>query len=366
MESDSLLIGDWGKIEIDQNDDFHRLPIFRPFGISFSEKEIELYNGFVQIKRDSISGKRINDYKGLYTSYNIRKESIFIKDPFSQNWEFKWTINQISKDTLVLERSDSTFIKLKKIKPNENINFDQIVFSRSGCFGSCPIIDISINKNGEVYFQGERYVSPLGFYKSKIDSTQISQIFSKFGRANIDSLSNGYTIGRPDNESVTTTFIKNGQILKTIDDYGRAGPKELIWAYVPIENLYTHIDLDSLAFDEPFYPKLHYYAFEKDSLILRLDKSESFYLWTELQKSKTSNSDFKPLYSMGFGENFTYWGSDPNEKRKHKYQIEKIESDGRKFKFYFKDQDSKTYDLGYNFIEKNFKDSDFKEKTKYD
>lgn len=365
-ESQALLIGDWSKIDEDQNSDFPPPPIYRPFGISFSDKEIEFFNGFVRYKMDSISGKQIKDYKGLLTSYEIRKDSIFIKDPFSKNWEFKWNIKQISKDTLLLERSDSTFFKLKRIKPVVNINFDQIIFSRSGCYGSCPIIDISLNKNGEVYFQGEGYVTPLGFYKSKTDSTQISKIFSKFGKANIDSLSNEYAVGHTDDESISTTFIKNGQILKTIHDYGKAGPKELVWAYVTIENLYTQINLDSLPLDEPFYPKLHYYTFEKDSLILRLDKSESFYLWTEIHKSKNTNSDFKPLYSMGFRGNYTYWGADPNEQRKHKYQLEKIESDGRIFKFYFKDQDSKTYDLGYNFIEKNFKESDFKVKTKYD
>lgn len=365
-ESHTQLIGEWSKIEEEQNNDFPPPPIYRPFGVSFSDKEIEFFNGFVQYKMDSVSGKRIKDFKGLSTDYDVRRDSIFIKDPFSQKWKFKWKINRVLKDTLVLERNDSTFFKLKRIKPIVNINFDQIVFSRSGCYGSCPIIDISVNKNGEVYFQGEGYVNPLGFYKSKIDSIQAHQIFSKFGKANIDSLSNEYAVGRTDDESITTTFIKDGRIIKTIHDYGKAGPKELVWAYVPIENLYTQIDLDSLPLDEPYYPKLHYYTFEKDSLILRLDKSESYYLWTEIHKSKTVSTDFKSLYSIGFRGNYTYWGADPNEKRKHKYQLEKIESDGRIYKFYFKDQDSKTYDLGYNFIEKNFEESDFKKKTKYD
>lgn len=365
-ESHTQLIGEWSKIEEEQNNDFPPPPIYRPFGISFSDKEIEFFNGFVQYKMDSVSGKRKKIYKGLSTDYDIIKDSIFIKDPFSQKWKFKWKINKVLQDTLVLERNDSTFVKLKRIKPVVNINFDQIIFSRSGCYGSCPIIDISVNKNGEVYFQGEGYVNPLGFYKSKIDSLQVNQIFTKFGKANIDTLSNEYAVGHTDDESITTTFIKNGQIVKTIHDYGKAGPKELVWAYVPIENLYTQINLDSLPLDEPFYPKLHYYTFEKDSLILRLDKSESFYLWTEIHKSKTASTDFKPLYSMGFRGNYTYWGADPNENRKHKYQLDKIESDGRIFKFYFKDQDSKTYDLGYNFVKENFEESDFKKKTKYD
>ncbi len=147
-ESQSLLFGDWSKIEENQNNDFPPPLIYRPFGINFSETQLELFNGFVHYKVDSISGKRIKDFKGLSTSYEIRKDSIFIRDPFSQKWKFKWNINHISKDTLVLGRSDSTFFKLKRFQSDFNINFDQIVFSSSGCYGSCPIIDISIDKNG--------------------------------------------------------------------------------------------------------------------------------------------------------------------------------------------------------------------------
>ncbi|MEP5935353.1 MAG: hypothetical protein ABJ218_09555, partial [Winogradskyella arenosi] len=191
-------------------------------------------------------------------------------------------------------------------------------------------------------------------------------IFSKFAQANIDSLERNYAVGHTDDESITTTFIKNGRIIKTIHDYGQAGPKELIWAYVPIQNLYTEIELGTLENDMPYYPKLHYYTFKKESTILRLEKSESFYLWTEIKDAKIVNTKFNSKYSIGFRRNYTFWGADPNEKRKQLYELKNIESDGRLFKFSFKDQKSITYDLGYNFIKRNFKETDFKNRTKYD
>jgi len=361
------LIGEWSKIEKVEDNDYLPPPGFnRPFGIGFTEDKIELFNGFKRYNQDSVTGKRQLNYKGTFTNYKVKNDSIFILNPFNEIWEFKWKIKGQLNDTLILTKNDTTFIKLQRIKEIKSNSFDQIIFSSSGCYGSCPIIDISINNKNKIYFQGEGYVKPLGFYKSLIDSIKSDYIFSKFAKANIDSLKSDYAVGHTDDESITTTFVKDGQIIKTIHDYGKAGPKELIWAYVPIQNLYTEIELDSLEKDEPFYPKLHYYTFEKDSKILRLEKSESFFLWTEIKDSKIVDTKFNSKYSIGFRGNYTYWGADPNEKRKHPYELDKIESDGKLFKFSFKDQKSITYDLGYNFIERNFKESDFKKKTKYD
>jgi len=360
------LIGEWSKIEKVKDGDYPPPGFNRPFGIGFTKDKIEIFNGFQNYDLDSVTGKYQLNYKGTFTDYKVKNDSIFILNPFNKNWGFKWKVKEQLTDTLILTRNDTTFIKLQRIKEKKNNSFDQIIFSSSGCYGSCPIINISINNKNKIYFQGEGYVKPLGFYKSIIDSTKTDYIFSKFAKANIDNLKSYYEVGHTDDESITTTFVKNGQIIKTIHDYGKAGPKELIWAYVPIQNLYTQVELDSLVNDERFYPKLHCNTFEKDSQILRLEKSESFFLWTEIKDSKIVNTKFNSKYNIGFRDNYTYWGADPNEKRKHQYELDKIESDGKLFKFSFKDQESITYDLGYNFIKRNFKESDFKKKTKYD
>ncbi|MDR2840840.1 MAG: hypothetical protein LBV75_06195, partial [Paludibacter sp.] len=132
----------------------------------------------------------------------------------------------------------------------------------------------------------------------------------------------------------------------------------LLWAYVPISKLHDIIELDSLPEDEPFFPKLHCYIFQKGRLILPLEKSESFYLWTEIHKSSLTEQIFKPIYSLSFGENLTYWGANPN-KRQHRYEYKKITTDGRFFKFEYKNRSPITYDLGYNFIERNFEQNNF-------
>jgi hypothetical protein len=364
------ILGDWERLyENDKSDDFQPPPSFAlPQGMKISNDSIEFYLGFFKDDRDSITGKRTRHFLGNSVPYKTNNDSIFYKNPLTENWEFKWKFIRRLQDTLELAINDTIVIKYKKLtyKLEEVTDFDQIVFSSSGCYGSCPIIDISVAKNGYVLFQGEGYVMPLGFFTTIIDEKTSNNIFEKFRRAKPLKLLDEYTVGHTDDQSLTTTFIKNGKIVKTIHDYGMAAPNELIWAYIRISNIHNSIKLDSLPLDEPFYPKLHYFTFKKDNLILPLEKSESFYLWTELKKSKQIYDQFISKYKITFRGNYNYWGQDPNEERQHKYKIKSITTDGQFYKFEFKGEKTITYDLGYNFIERNFKTTDFRKPNEWE
>ena len=347
------LIGQWSKIDKLNNSDFPPPSFYEPFGIGFTGEKIEIFNGFKQYDQDSISRKRQLNYKGTFSDYKVQADSIFILNPFNEKWEFKWEIKKNLSDTLILKSNDSATIKLERINSDANISFDQIIFSSSYCYGSCPVIDISIDNKNTIYFHGESYVNPLGFYESKIDSVKAKYIFSKFGKANIDSLQKDYRVGHTDDATITTTFIKKGKIVKTIHDYGKAGPKELFWAYVPLENLYTQIELDSLK-NNQLNSKIEFGNFKNANHFLPIEKSESFFLWTEINKSKIVNEKFNSKYSITYSQPV-------NEKEQ--YKIDKIETDGRFFKFYYKNQKPITYDLGYDFIKRNFNETDFYENT---
>ena len=364
--------GDWEIInEKGKNsaNDFPPPPSFSiPPGMTISNDSIEFYLGFYKEDRDGITGKRTRLYLGNIAAYKIDKDSIIINNPLTENWEFKWKFISRKNDTLKLAINDTTIIKYKKLNYNLDTlpDFDQIIYSSSGCYGSCPIIDISITKEGNVLFQGEGYVKSLGFYSGNLDTKTKNYIFNKFKRANPLRLRDNYSVGHTDDQSLTTTFIQNGKIVKTIHDYGMVGTNELIWAYIPISNIHSTIKLDSLPMDEPFYPKLHYFTFKKGGLILPLEKSESFYLWTELKKSINTDEQFKSKYKLTFSRNYTYWGPDPNETRQNKFEIISVTTDGRLYKFEFKNEKSLTYNLGYNFIDRNFKTNDLRKPNEWE
>lgn len=356
------LVGDWELI-IDKSlvDDFP-LEFFRlPLGMTITKDSIAFYLGFYQEKLDSMTGKRMRQFLGNTVPYQVNKDSVHIKSLVTRNWAFQWKFMAKRNDTLQLASNDSTIIRYKKLTYNLDTlpDFDQIIFSSSGCYGGCPILDISVTKEGHVLFQGEGYVKSLGFYTGHLDRQTTQTIFDKFRKADPLTLENSYAVDHTDDQTLTTTFIQNGKIVKTIDDYGMAGTKELIWAYMLLSNIHDVMHLNPLPYDEPFYPKLHTFTFKRDNLVLPLAKSESFYLWTELKKAKQIDKSFTAQYKLVFTGNFDYWGPDPNEARTHQYEINNVVTDGQFYKFEFEDREAITYDLGYNFLERNFNTANF-------
>ncbi|MBD3892218.1 DUF6438 domain-containing protein [Olleya marilimosa] len=386
IESDKL-IGEWGKrivsdkkiIELVSNN-FDTIPdteipemiipsptgFYRPYGFSFSLDKFELFNGFDKVMRDSISNKRKNYYLGNFTDYELRNDSIFIIEPFEKEWSFMWKIKELDDDKLVVIQNDSVIKKYFRLKNNNSLDFDQIIYSSSGCYGTCPIIDVSVDKNGNMIFQGEKYVNQIGFFKKKLSPETVQYIFDKFSKIKIDELSDNYDVGHTDDQVISTTLIKNGKIVKTIHDYGKIAPRELFWAYNRISNLHNLILFDSIKNERPYYPKLHYYTFRKDKLILPLEKSESFYFWNELLKSKKTSKEHKELYIITLRGNFVYFSNDLNENTKPQYIVKKITTDGQLYTFIYEDGIKRTYDLGYNFIERNFNENNFRKPKKWE
>lgn len=331
-------------------------------GMTITKDSIDFYKGFFGSGFDSVTKKRTFIYLGNLVPYKVGKCRIIIKNPLTKKWEVRWKFVGRNSDTLCLAINDSSVIRYHKINYNHDtsINFDQIVYSSSGCFGSCPILDISLDSRGNVFFHGEGYVEPLGIYATKISESMTRYIFRKFNRANPLTLPNNYSIATTDQQAIVTTFIKNKKVIKTIYDYGESGPKELVWAYQSIRYIYSTAILNLLPRDEPFYPELAFYTFKKGNRFLPLEKSQSFYLWTELVSAKRTNVQFQPKYQIVFRNNYTYFGPDPAKEKRDKNEIPSITSDGRFFNFKFIVDSSSSYDLGYNFIKRNFEEGNFK------
>jgi hypothetical protein len=342
------IMGSW----IESNN-FPKIPRYWVSGMTILEDSIDFYLGFNKESEDNnIEQKR---YFGNVVPYKINEDSIFIKNPLTEKWEFRWTFSKRENDTL--ELADGRGLsKYKKLHYNLDTlpDFDQIIHSSSGCFGSCPIIDIAVDKEGNVLTQGKGYVKPLGFYAGHIDAKTKNYIFEKFRKSNPLQLNDRYSFSHSDDQTFTTTFIKERKIVKTIYDYGMAGTQDLIWAYIATLNTYSIIQLDSLPLEKVLYPELNCcFSLKRNGLILPLEKSEIFYLWTELKKSNQTDKTFKPEIKHSFFCN-------KNKTNQNECEIKSFSTDWRYYKFEFKNKKSITLDLGYNFIEQNFKPTDFK------
>lgn len=339
------------------------LPPMPQNGMTFSKDSIEFYLEFVKFSYDTIRYNTTVEAFGRTVPYKLDDEAIVYLNPITKQWTSLGKFVHLQHDTLTVALEESKLVRYKKLQYDMDAlpEFDQIVFSRTGCYGSCPILDISIDKQGKIFYQGEGYIQPLGFYSAQLNPNLTATLFNTFRKANPLALPNEFYENTSDLQSFVTTFIQKGQIVKTIDDYGGLAPNELLWAYDRMGSLPSSIAWNKLPKDEPLYPKLHYYTFRKGNKELPLQKSESFYLWTQLQQSKQVNVSFKENYTLFFLGNYTYWGPDPDEASQHQYEIKSIVTDGRFYRFEYSNRASVTHDLGYNFIDRNFKPDDFVE-----
>lgn len=302
-------------------------------GYSFSE------NGNCEYKEGYIDRYQYNDkniYLGRNTQYKIENDSLIIYDLIEKRWKGRKIIS-LKKDTLLLKKDDSKIEKYLKMnyQINYEYSFDELVVSTSGCYGTCPVLSININKNGMVYIDADRYNTIEGHFIANASNSIFERIQLDFLKARYYELEDNYAANWNDMETITISFIKNGRIVKTIIDYGRQGPAELNWAYTYVRYLYQSLNLEKWkkATDVNF---IFNHDLEKGDSTLWLNESESFYLFKELQTKPKSTTRFNPIYKIKY--------------RNGKDETKIMQSDGR----YFKLADhSTTIDIGYNFFKDN-------------
>jgi len=286
------------------------------------------------------------------TKYKVENDSLKILDLTNSVWK-RMKIRNITSDTLTLDVNDSTFLVYIKCnyKVDKTITFNQIVVSTSPCFGSCSIGSTSIDNQGNFIFYGQGYTEKEGLYVSKINKELYKRIEQNFKKADIDTLYERYAVDFTDAQTITVTFIKDNKIYKTISDYGHKAPRELYWAYTPVSLLYQKLNLKPFVTNEHSEFPMSYTCFEDKGKICCLEKSESFYLFTEICKSKEVRANFEKKYVI------EYWVTENNKKR--------IFTDGR---YYQLEQKDKTivFDLGYNFLTRNNLFKKFRTKTEND
>lgn len=269
------------------------------------------------------------------TKYKIEYDTLKIFDLKSGLW-INQKIYSIQNDTLVIMERDSAFSTYLKVnyKVNSDEVYDKIIFSSSGCYGSCPIISICLESNGNVLYNGYKYNTKNGLFTSKISIEEYGKIQEEFKKANILSLDSSYQAPWSDDEQIQLTFVKDNKIIKTISDYGRQAPKELVWTYMPLRFLYQRIDLqsvDSCNSLRPFWK----IDIELENQAISLTNSEGFYLYNEIQHGREVSNKLKLKYKLKV--------IDFDEARKVIY------TDGQYFRFA-----DKTIDIGYNFLKSNY------------
>lgn len=314
-------------------------------GITFySNDKCEFKPGYFKGSR----GKR--EYIAGTTKYMIENDSLKVFNLSSQSWE-KAKIIKVKNDTILCQSSNNHTFILRKIEDKRKIQpFDKIIVSKSACFGTCPINDIMISKDGSIYYNGEEYNTINGFFKYQVKDSVFFEIESRFSELNIDTLRSEYWASISDQQTISVTFIRDNKIYKTISDYGKEAPALFYWAYTPVSFLYQKYNGERVL--DRQYLDIDYFIFKQGEKELVLSKSESFYLRCLLQEAKEYNEK-----NTIIGELYPSVQKAMKETYYIKYckddQISDILSNGRFFRFKRKDGRVITLDIGYDFIQQN-------------
>ncbi|MEJ8757335.1 DUF6438 domain-containing protein [Pontibacter sp. H259] len=368
------LIGDWvpaGNVPYNTNekdDNPPPPPGAIPYGYTFYPNGVaEFKYGFYNVKLGKEKRDRRFYYLGNRTNYRVSNDTIFVFNLSDSVW-INLPVARISPDTISI-KGENSFMNYRRVNYNlkDKPTFDAIVLSTSGCFGSCPISNTMITSDGKLLFMGAKYTTKEGLMEGNITKRIYQELQDNFRKSGIDTLEKRYSTGGTDMEETSVTFIKSGKIYKTIRDYGKSGPYELLWAQIPLRHLYQHTDLKPVSTgNTPFSSYLYNFEFEVGDRALELTQSESFLLWNHLRKAKKTNAKYTPRFDLVHYGNY-YWfpsmteemtgkGHDAGKKEK----FIPVKTDGRFYTYYRDGKEPETVDIGFNFFDTNFKESELK------
>ncbi len=128
----------------------------------------------------------------------------------------------------------------------------EIQLTRTPCFGTCPWYKIVISEDGNMRYEGLKFVKNEGDYKGNINAKhkeELKEVFKYANEIKVDTFKDKYDAGIPDLPGLKLLFINSkGKVIKDIQIQG-AEPIELstlaekIDALISEENIPTELPI---------------------------------------------------------------------------------------------------------------------------
>jgi len=138
---------------------------------------------------------------GSYSEYNFGKN------------------NDTKTDTLVLKFGE--FYEYNSTP--DNFKIEEISFSTSHCFGTCPVFELIIKADGTAKYNAIEYNDKKGKFKTILDTATFNKLLQTINYLKWTSLKDEYSVNWTDDQTATLEIkFSNGQT-KKISDYGMIG-----------------------------------------------------------------------------------------------------------------------------------------------
>jgi hypothetical protein len=131
-------------------------------------------------------------------------------------------------------------------KPDD-LKVEKILFSTSGCYGTCPVFDMEIDKDGKAAYNAKHYNDLQdGKFSGTIGSPVYAKIVQNINYIGLQDLKPEYSVPWTDDQTATLTITYNGGKKKTISDYGMIGTFGLKLLYGQLSDLRGTVDWTKL------------------------------------------------------------------------------------------------------------------------
>jgi len=95
----------------------------------------------------------------------------------------------------------------------------EITLSRGVCFGFCPDYTVTINGDGQVRYEGRRFVNVVGHRISTIPREDVARLVHRFEEIGFDRLAGAYRAQVTDLPTYVVSITRDGRT-KSVVDYG--------------------------------------------------------------------------------------------------------------------------------------------------
>ena len=253
-------------------------------------------------------------------------------------------VKKFTTDTIYLEN----FMLIREKKIHQYNDFDAIIVTSSGCYGSCPIYNYRLESNGYIIYADEKFTKINGVYKGTINKEYFNYFKQVLNQIDLKNTDNEYTNNATDGNFEEIVFIKNNKVFKRISFYINDGPPKVKQLLDILRTMNYYIENNKPYYYENYFPILNPFISKKEVDLENFSNYQLFYLWTELMKHPSKKFQFKQkTFKINkFRYKFIYEEISPQS-------LETIETDGQRFQIKFKNKPIQYYDLGYNFLVNN-------------
>ncbi len=102
----------------------------------------------------------------------------------------------------------------------------EVTILHTGCFGTCPVYELTLRRDGTATYVGSNHVAKVGTYTASIGAARFDHLARAITLHGFNRFKPNYTISITDQSHVITTVVQGGH-RKTVDNYADTGPQPL-------------------------------------------------------------------------------------------------------------------------------------------